>query len=468
MDLNEFYNASFEQRSGLLLRSQAELKQAFGVEAFRELQAMYADQPEHLSAGTQPILLVPGIMGSLLRGRYQPGELWWIDHETAEGRSRLDQLGLEDGEEPQDKSRHVDPFDVHVSYAGFFAACMKSDSFVPVRLPYDWRKSLDSSTDTFAKGLEDCCHRFDQPSVDVVCHSMGGLVARVSLMRHPSLWDRVRRLVFLGTPHYGSTRLAYYLRDHLRGTWRMWLLGQLISRPTFRSLWGAVGLIPAPVGVYPGTRPGQSIDLPDPNAAYLHPCVDFDIYQADAWPFDMIDAETAVFRRTLDYTRNLHQELYSWHQSLDPEHLEKMLVIAGVDQPTPFMLQGEQGLVNDIDPLDVHRNGDDSVTLASALLENVEQRLIKAQHGALPNTPGVYHEVFRFLRGQPLELPSDVRDVYAEHLDVAPESASDTPMLDGSGLQEGPEDEPTKAELDELLRRLKSGDYPEIMSAKIL
>lgn len=40
--------------------------------------------------------------------------------------------------------------------------------------------------------------------VDVVAHSMGGLVIRKALADHPSLRGRVRRVVTLGTPHHGT------------------------------------------------------------------------------------------------------------------------------------------------------------------------------------------------------------------------------------------------------------------------
>ncbi len=40
--------------------------------------------------------------------------------------------------------------------------------------------------------------------VDVVCHSLGGIVLRATLEKHPRLRARVRRVVTVATPHHGS------------------------------------------------------------------------------------------------------------------------------------------------------------------------------------------------------------------------------------------------------------------------
>ncbi|RMH61182.1 MAG: hypothetical protein D6678_04035 [Zetaproteobacteria bacterium] len=52
--------------------------------------------------------------------------------------------------------------------------------------------------------LEEKLDRFlgRYPTVDVVAHSMGGLLLRQYLSHHPS--DPVRRIVFLSTPHFGT------------------------------------------------------------------------------------------------------------------------------------------------------------------------------------------------------------------------------------------------------------------------
>ena len=52
-----------------------------------------------------------------------------------------------------------------------------------------------------AVAVEHLLERTGQAQVDIVAHSMGGLATRVYLQEHPG---RVRRVVFLATPHRGT------------------------------------------------------------------------------------------------------------------------------------------------------------------------------------------------------------------------------------------------------------------------
>ena len=61
--------------------------------------------------------------------------------------------------------------------------------------------------DVQAQGLEPAIERMTQwtgrPPI-LVCHSMGGLVARAWMAAHPANVDRVARVITLGTPHHGT------------------------------------------------------------------------------------------------------------------------------------------------------------------------------------------------------------------------------------------------------------------------
>ncbi len=50
--------------------------------------------------------------------------------------------------------------------------------------------------------IEEICAATGSPQVTLICHSMGGLVARCYLARHGN--ERVARLITLATPHQGS------------------------------------------------------------------------------------------------------------------------------------------------------------------------------------------------------------------------------------------------------------------------
>ena len=57
------------------------------------------------------------------------------------------------------------------------------------------------------------------------------------------------------------------------------------------------------------------------------------------------------------------------------------------------------------------REGDGRVPLASAVLSGIEIRYVKAERGQMPTIPSVHQDVFRFLRGQPMQLPQGTRAV---------------------------------------------------------
>jgi pimeloyl-ACP methyl ester carboxylesterase len=55
-----------------------------------------------------------------------------------------------------------------------------------------------------ARALADLVYEHPEEGVDVVAHSMGGVVLRIVLRDHPELARRVRRVVTLGSPHHGT------------------------------------------------------------------------------------------------------------------------------------------------------------------------------------------------------------------------------------------------------------------------
>ena len=156
--------------------------------------------------------------------------------------------------------------------------------------------------------------------VHLVAHSMGGLMVRAALMDlGRELWPKLGRVVFLGTPHYGSPAIAGYLKNHLWGFELIALLGLYLSRQTLRSLWGVLGMLPAPRGIYPGTRPGDPAAWrpDDSRDAYVHPCANFDIYRAEDWKLDLTPTQFAQLQKVLDGAAEFHRRMYESHQALD-------------------------------------------------------------------------------------------------------------------------------------------------------
>jgi pimeloyl-ACP methyl ester carboxylesterase len=433
--------------------------------------AVDLDLHAHLAGDGPSVVFVPGVMGSLLASDL--GGMWWID---ARSRKHLDDLWLAtDGVSDGHKAAGIRPVAVDCSYEGFLVAAANRDLAVrPV--PYDWRKPLPASASRLRDAVVAEHDRNDGAPVHLVAHSMGGLLVRETLRQHPELWDVVGQVVFVATPHYGAPAITTYLHDHFGGFTLMRLLGRYITRRTFRTLGGVLDLLPAPLGVYPGTR-----ELPAGSSGYPHPCANFDLYDAGAYRLAMSDAEKAGFQRVLDQAAGFHRTLAAWHLGLDQSLRERMAVIAGVGLRTVFATRFERGLTGerfrtekDRRAGDPDREGDGRVPLRSAELEYVDTvRYCRGRHADLPNVPAVYEDVFRRIAGQEMLLPASAVAALGAHL--GDDDAVVTPALTAAAppaTDDDPgyldDDEPDDAALDELDRRLAAGELPEFARLRIL
>jgi pimeloyl-ACP methyl ester carboxylesterase len=319
-------------------------------------------------------------MGSYLKSK-NVGSIWWIDVRT---RKYIDSLKLApNGEEDADSDFEIMPCSTDPSYDSFTFAVLRQNDFGLVPFPYDWRKPLDLSTDILRDTILETYEKNGKKAVHLVAHSMGGLLVRATLMNYgQQLWSKVGKIVFIGTPHYGSPAIASYLKNHLWGSYLMALLGRYITPETFRSLWGALSLLPAPTGIYPGTRKRDRVQWTseDPDDSYIHPCINFDMYQADNWKLNLSPPKTSELQQVLDGALDFHQRMYQDHMKLDQRLRDRMVVIAGVGFKTLFRIANDYqffGLwehmtkVTERIPGNPHQEGDGSVPLASAALEYV-------------------------------------------------------------------------------------------------
>jgi pimeloyl-ACP methyl ester carboxylesterase len=100
---------------------------------------------------------------------------------------------------------------------------------------YDFWQPMQESASQLLEAL--AANVRSDSSVTLVCHSMGGLVARLAVVSGRASF--VRRIIMLGTPNHGTLRPAQW-----------GLLGQMVMAGTGR-LWG---IFPSKIGVYDLTR----------------------------------------------------------------------------------------------------------------------------------------------------------------------------------------------------------------------
>ncbi|QGV76867.1 esterase/lipase family protein [Streptomyces ficellus] len=477
---HRFLTAGTADRMALVRDPEAAdaLRSLLGPDAYDELRRSAGPAPTgHLAAEPTNLVFVPGVMGSVLASTGLGG-VWWLDIRS---RSRIDSLALgPDGHSDAHPSFKIQPVAVDASYEGFLFAAERQAGVQHLTFPYDWRKPFGVSADRLHETVL-AAHEANQPKtpLHLVAHSMGGLVVRTALMRHPDLWDRIGKIVFLGTPHYGSPAIGGYLKNHFWGHEFLTLLRRYLTRETFRSLSGVLGLLPAPAGVYPATG-GAKDGGPD----YDHPCGNFDFYDAAAWHLKLSPAELLRLQSLLDATAQQHRDLHTWHHSLDQRQRDRMAVIAGTGFKTLFRLAYNKRMgflwqhmdrVTSRVPHHPDRDGDGRVPLASAQLPWVGQtRYVHGEHGSLPSLPAVQEDVWRFLANKPMRLSVSPAAAMGEHLaggspatsalalprPAQPRSPEDPGYLDITG--------PTAARLADLEQRLACGELPEFIRTRLL
>jgi hypothetical protein len=155
-----------------------------------------------------------------------------------------------------------------------------------------------------------------------------------------------------------------------------------------------------------------------------------------------------ALQRALDDARQLHQDLFSWHQTLSPNELNRMLQISGVGRKTLFRLEVQPGWlglwqhvlkVTDRDPDNPHREGDGRVPVAAAALEKIQVRYVKGEHGSVQNLPAVVQDVLAWIREDSLALADTPKGALIG--DLAGGTASAAPLLDGSAAFSPHDDE---------------------------
>lgn len=180
-------------------RRRASLSAYFGTDGYRELAAL-ARSPRRAARTGEPVLVLPGIMGTKLgtaskRGGHK-GMVWF--EPAAIGAGRLPDLALPAG-------RALEPRGVQLLAYARLVLQMRQQGFDVALHPYDWRLSLQELGAQLAARIT----AGGKPIV-LVAHSMGGLVARVALRLVPK--RSVHKLILVGTPNFGSFAAVQALR----------------------------------------------------------------------------------------------------------------------------------------------------------------------------------------------------------------------------------------------------------------
>jgi pimeloyl-ACP methyl ester carboxylesterase len=411
------------------------LRDLFGEDLASEIEQIVNTPPPLVLADERPlVVLLPGVTGSTLLGEQgQVGLIWVSIAALLAGRLPLIML-RPDGETDAGPERIVAgelmaiyylPMQLHLKHLG---GCDVQP------FPYDWRRSPAALAEQLRIFLVKLRSDGDQRKVHLVCHSMGGLVARSFCQRFPhEARLLVEQIVMIGTPSYGSCESV---RSLTVGS-SMLQLARTVNpknEPTrvARSFPSAYAMLPAPQACYPRDAP-----LPYPFADGT-----MDYFAPDSYPFDDISRAQI----------GLSQRAYA---GLTDEPLPvPVQVIAGFGLPTctgVLKTSDERELPQfDFDTL-TSTQGDGTVPLASvtALPEARLFYVPQGKHADLPLYGSVRRAVQALVYGQRPALPDHYEPgAVLEDLEDAPRDEVPTPPLPGSlGA----------AELDAIAERIRLG-----------
>lgn len=380
-------NLSYEQIESQLLQSDdlESAGQLFGQAEVGEMRSLAATpQTRGLK---KSVVMLPGLMGSLLRSVRGVTLLTWINP-LVFLRGETEYLMLnQDGQDDGHPSIDTVPIGAEkLTYLKFALTLRKHFDFY--EFPYDWRRSIAANADLLHEYLERWAAGDPARQFTLVGHSMGGLVSRAYVARHAAAAERrLERAIMLGTPHFGTGGAVEAL---ILGNSMTELAARLNSQNDLvrlvRSLPSIYELLPAPPELFPDGR-----EYP----------ANWDLYSADAWRIEGIRQDY------LDSAHDFHQLLI--HD--DPQ--VELVEIAGCHIDTVVGMKrsfesDEQPRHEPVRVAEGRDSGDGTVPLWSARYPQARLFYVQEVHRELPKRKPVVDATLQLVESGQTDLPTDL------------------------------------------------------------
>jgi CHAT domain-containing protein/pimeloyl-ACP methyl ester carboxylesterase len=347
------------------------LEDYFGPERYAELRQLSQEAASRRVRGGPRVLILPGIVGSTLgipRPGIIPDDVYWFDPIDI-GRGFLRDLALP-------KGKNIVALGVILFAYLKLKLELQIDGYDADFFPYDWRDNISASAKRLLAQLE----KEKASQVNIVAHSMGGLVARTAFTLGadtPAL-AKVRRLIMLGTPNHGSFAPV----QAIRATYGLVLTVAKVAqfaKPKQTPQWLAENVFSTFPGLYqllPTAEKFSSINL----------------FKPESW-----SATTGRPAPRPDVLKSVAPA-----QKLFAPGSDRMFLIAGVKIPTTVDMRVGEGGVE----YAISSEGDGTVPLQFARLAGVPTYYIEERHSSLPNNSRVARAVSDLLdRGKTDRLP---------------------------------------------------------------
>ena len=346
------------------------------------------------------VFVLPGILGSNLAA---DGRRIWLGLGLVGG---LDALAYVPG--PQGK---VQP-DGAIGLVYDKLIRHLADTHEVIEFAYDWRLPIEQEARRLAAAVTaalDARAGTGTP-VQLLAHSMGGVLARCLQLEAPAVWKRLMahteaRLLMLGTPNGGSWAPMQVLSgDDTMGNALAAFGSPLADRQARSIMAGMPGFLQLQAGLL---DPALKLDRSETWAALAR--ADHErLQQANWWHRYAGEAMQAAYQwgvppqAVLDAARALRQRLDDQRDQALPAFADKLLLVVGRAAATPVAFEeGEQGFVY-LDAPD----GDGRVALQSALLPGVKTWQMGNDHGSLPSETSAFPAFVELLQtGTTTALP---------------------------------------------------------------
>ncbi len=166
--------------------------------------------PVYQAPTTTPVIIVPGIISSMLKNNND--EKWpnLLSMTLSLTDSHLEDLSLNTAGEnlsniqPDSLIRNIGDYNFFIE---LFSE-LDSESYIEntdlFEFPYDWRFDINSSALKLKEKIDEIKSQRGVDKVDMVAHSMGGLVVKQYLNDYGG--DSINKFIDIGTPHTGAPK----------------------------------------------------------------------------------------------------------------------------------------------------------------------------------------------------------------------------------------------------------------------
>lgn len=351
-------------------------------------------------AGKPAVFVLPGILGSNLAA---DGRRIWLGLGLIGG---LDELAYEPGTQ-----KKVQPdgavglvYDKLIRHLGA--------THEVIEFAFDWRLPIEQEARRLAAAVTAAldARKTSGTAVQLLAHSMGGVLARCLQLEAPAVWQRLMahpqaRLLMLGTPNGGSWAPMQVLSgDDTFGNALAAFGSPLADRQARRIMAGMPGFLQLQAGLL---DPALKLDRHETWAALAE--ADYQrVQQANWWHRYAGEAMQAAYQwgvppqEVLDAAKALRLRLDAQRDTVLPAFADKLALVVGRAAATPVAFEeGAEGFVY-LNAAD----GDGRVPLQSALLPGVKTWQLGCEHGSLPNEKSAFPAFVELLEtGSTTALP---------------------------------------------------------------